>query len=347
LSWYDSQIAGFLSTNGGNADLRSLPEYFSIAGVKLQDVRYGENPHQEAALYISQPTSSPLQHLKKHAGRDLSLLNVTDINAGLESVRMFTEPAAVVIKHNSPCGIALGKTAGEALQRAIEADPVSAFGGVIVTNKPIDKKTATIISSFKEAKRGNIDIVAAPAIADDALKLLSSIRKTMGIYTFDEIPKLRKPAVNVKWIDGGFFVQDADDGIDESFSNWKVVTKKKPTQKQIKQMQVAWKFVTRIKSNAVIVVDKTIPMTRGIGAGQTSRVGATQLSLELSGDYSKGAILAGDSFFPFGDSVTLAAEHGIAAIVQQGGSINDQSSIDAANEAGIPMVFTGRRAFWH
>jgi len=346
LSLYDSQVARYLSTE-------DFPFELTLPGRKLFDLRYGENPHQKAAVYLSPNTNSSFKNLKKLWGRDLSLTNLTDINAGMESVEMFHEPTAVIIKHNNPCGIALGKTIDEALSLAIEADPESAFGGVIVLNHEMDLKTAKVIANFKDERKSNIDIVGVPAIDTGALELLQNTRKSMGIYTFGEI-KNHPPAggskiktFNHKWIDGGFIAQTADIDIEKSFKDWKVVTKKKPTKKQLKQMKIAWKFISRIKSNAIIVIDKNIPMTRGIGSGQTSRIRSTKIALEQAGKFAKEGVLTSDSFFPFDDSVKMAAKAGISAIVQQGGSINDKLSIDAANKAGISMVFTGRRAFWH
>lgn len=339
LSFYDSQIARFLGKE-------NFPDDLTLPGRKAIDLRYGENPHQKAAVYFNPKTHSPLQKLERLWGRELSLVNITDINAGLESVRFFLEPAAVIIKHNSPCGLALGKTIQQALERAIEADPESAFGGVIVLNKLLNFASAKIISSFKEDRKGNIDIIAAPQVNQKALNLLQSVRKSMGVYTFGKIPEKRN-SFNLKWIDGGFILQTSDDDIERGFSEWKVVTKKRPTPKQLAQMKTAWKFITRVRSNSVIVVDKDLPMTRGIGSGQTSRFRSTKIALEQAGKHTKGAILASDSFFPFSDSVKFVIKYKIGGIVQQGGSIRDQDSIDEANKAAIPMVFTGRRAFWH
>ncbi len=340
LSFYDSQIAAYLREE-------LFPEEITLPGRKVNDLRYGENPHQKAAVYATPNGNSPFEHLQKLWGRDLSLTNITDINAGLESIRIFEQPAAVVIKHNSPCGIALGESAKEALQRAIDADPESAFGGVIVLNKPMDMAAAKVIGAFKDAKRGNMDIIAVPHIDHEALAFLQKLRKSMGIYVFGDIPAITKERMDLKWIDCGFVLQERDDFLERGFADWKVVTKKKPTKKQLQQMQTGWKFVTRIRSNSVIVVDKKLPMTRGIGSGQTSRLRSTKIALSQAGKFAKNAILASDSFFPFDDSVKLASQHGISAIVQQGGSINDKASIDAADRAGIAMVFTGRRAFWH
>lgn len=342
LSLYDSQISRFLNSS------ELFPDELTLPGRKVTDLRYGENPHQKAAFYSYPTTNSPMKNLKKLWGRDLSLINLTDINAGLESVRLFSEEAAaVIIKHNSPCGIALGNTIEVALKRAIEADPESAFGGIIVLNKPMNFEAAKAIGAFKDERKSNIDIVAVPDIDEAALEYLKRVRKTMGIYVFGKIPKKRSHDENLKWIDGGFILQTIDSDVDKVFKEWKIVTKIKPTKQQLKQMRTAWKFVTRIRSNSIIIVDEKLPMTRGIGSGQTSRYRSTQIALKQANSHAKGGILASDSFFPFDDSVNLAAEHGISAIIQQGGSINDQLSIDAANKTGIPMVFTGRRAFWH
>ena len=338
LSFYDSQIARFLER-----DL--FPEKLAIPGRKNLNLRYGENPHQKGVVYIEPNTNSPLNNLQKLTGRELSYVNFTDIAAGLESVRIFEEPAAVVIKHNSPSGIALGRSPSEALIRAVAADPESAFGGVIVLNKPLDIKTAKTFAAFKEENNVLIDIVAAPQITNEAKDFIKTVRKTTGIYTFGDIPKKRSNPTHLRFFDGGFVAQVWDDKI--NFDKWKVVTKRKPTAKQRKQMELAWKFIGRIRSNSIIVVDKNLPMTRGIGSGQTSRIRATQIALEQAGKYTKGAILASDSFFPFDDSVKLAAKYGIGAIVQQGGSVNDKASITAANKAKIPMIFTQERKFWH
>ncbi len=345
VSLYDSQIARYLQRE-------NLPQELTLPGRKKMDLRYGENPHQQAALYLTPNTFSVFNALQKLWGRDLSLTNVTDINAGVETVKLFQTPTAVVIKHNSPCGIALGKKPAQALARAIQSDPESAFGGVIVLNKQIDVDCAHIIASFKDDRRGNIDIIASPSITKKALDFLKTVRKSTGIYTFGELKtqpasETSGKAYNIKCVDGGFVLQTPDIDIEKSFNGWAVVTKKKPTPKQIRQMHIAWKFISRIRSNAIIVVDKALPMTRGIGSGQTSRVRSTQIALQQAGKYTQDAILASDSFFPFDDSVKLAAEYGISAIVQQGGSINDKLSIEAANALGLAMVFTNRRAFWH
>jgi phosphoribosylaminoimidazolecarboxamide formyltransferase/IMP cyclohydrolase len=260
---------------------------------------------------------------------------------------MFKTPAAVVIKHNCPSGVALGESTSEALSRAVAADPESAFGGIIVLNQPLDIETAKTFANFKEENGVLIDIVAAPSVTNDAKEFVTTIRKSTGIYTFGQIPDKRSNTNHLRFFDGGFVVQDWDDTSDTNSKEWKVVTKAKPTSKQLKQMRIAWKFIARIKSNTVIIVDKNLPMTRGIGCGQTSRVRSTKIALEQAEKYTNGAILASDAFFPFDDSVKLAAEYKIAAVIQPGGSINDKLSIDAADKAGMVMVCTGERKFWH
>lgn len=340
LSFYDSQIGNFFSKE-------KFPKEVTLPLRKVSDLRYGENPHQQGAFYVIPNTNSPLAKLRKLWGRDLSGTNIGDIYSGLETVRQFKESAACVIKHLSPCGIAIGKDAKQSLDRAIAADPVSAFGGVIVLNKEMDLETAKSIATFKNEQEGNIDIVAVPSITDEALDLLKGIRKSMGIYTFGLIPEDRSEKWDLKYFAGGVLLQDFDDSPEESFKNWKVMTKKRPSEKQLELMKFGFKAVKSVKSNSVLVVDKDTPMTRGIGSGQTSRIGATKISLEQAKDFAKNSILISDSFFPFDDSVRLAAQYGISAILEQGGSVNDQSSIAAADELGIAMVFSGRRAFRH
>ncbi len=340
LSFYDSQIGNYFSKE-------KFPKEVTIPLRKTSVLRHGENPHQQGALYLMPNTNSPLSKLKHLWGRELSGTNVGDIYSGLETVRQFKEAAACVIKHLSPCGIATGQDAKEALDRAVEADPVSAFGGVMVINKKMDEAAAKIIATFKNEKEGNVDIVAVPEITSGALELLKKVRKSMGVYVFDEIPEVRSDKWDIKYFAGAILLQDFDDNIEKSFKDWKVVTKNKPTEKQIELMKFGFKAVKSIKSNSVIVVDRDIPMTRGIGSGQTSRIGATKIALEQAGDFAKGAILISDSFFPFDDSVRLAAEYAISAILEQGGSVNDEASIDAADKLGISMIFTGRRAFRH
>lgn len=338
LSFYDAQIARYLRKE-------QLPEILTLPLKKQMELRYGDNPDQQsAAVYQIPGEYAPLTQLHRLAGREPSATNITDMDAGIKAVELFSEPAAVVIKHNTPCGIALGRTPAEALARALEADSESAFGGVVVLNMPMTLDAAREIAAFKEEGKGQMDIIAVPDIEPEALELLTKIRKTTGIYTVGRIGK--SSGVTIRMIDGGAVIQSVNDP-EASFALWETVTKNAPTPEQLELMKVGWKFISRIRSNTVAVIDKALPMTRGIGTGQTSRVLATEIALVRAGVHAKGAILASDSFFPFDDSVKMAAKAGIAAIIQQGGSIRDADSIKAANNAGISMVFTHQRVFWH
>lgn len=337
LSLYDSIIARYLNEE-------QFPRELTTPLRLVERLRYGENPGQIAALYQVVGTNSPLAKLERLAGQDPSETNIGDIAWGIETVRQFQEPAAAVIKHHTPCGLAIAGSMREALERAIEADPVSAFGGVVVLNGRMNRETAEAVASFRK-QHGQMDIIAAPIVDPDATELLHQVRKRTGIYQFGEIPTSRTEKYDVK-VFAGVEVHQTFPG-KFSTDQWEVVTKTRPTDHQLEQMEFAWKAVGAVRSNAVLVADREIPMTRGIGSGQTSRVGATEIALRQAASHARGGILASDSFFPFDDSVKKAAEYEIGAIIQQGSSINDQASIDAANAAGITMVFTHSRAFRH
>jgi phosphoribosylaminoimidazolecarboxamide formyltransferase / IMP cyclohydrolase len=339
LSFYDAQIARYLTKE-------QFPEECTIPLKLEKSLRYGDNPDQSAVFYSIPNAKSPFKTLEQIAGRGLSSTNLTDIDFGIRALQVFDEPAAVVIKHNNPCGIALGKSIAEALNRALEADSESAFGGVVVVNRPMTLEAVNEISAFKEAGKGQMDIIAAPTFEGNAVTSLTGIRKSTGLYSFGDFTKIPFETMSIKHVIGGVVMQTMNTPATE-IASWKTVTKVKPTKIQLRQMQFAWASISRIKSNTVAVVDGLIPMTRGIGSGQTSRILATKIALERAGNHAKGAILASDSFFPFDDSVKLATKVGISAIIEQGGSIRDQDSIDAANKAGIAMVFTGQRVFWH
>jgi len=207
-------------------------------------------------------------------------------------------------------------------------------------------RAAKVIADFKDGGRGMMDIIAVPDITDEALSILTRVRKSTGVYVFGNITAYSPDKRLVRWVDGGMIIQNENNPCD-SFGGWKVVTKVKPTKRQLAQMKIIWKAIARIRSNTVAVMDSTLPVVRGIGSGQTSRILSTKIALERAGTFARGGILASDSFFPFDDSVRLAVGAGISAIIQQGGSIRAQDSIDAVNDAGIAMVFTGQRIFWH
>jgi phosphoribosylaminoimidazolecarboxamide formyltransferase / IMP cyclohydrolase len=339
LSFYDAQITRYLGHE-------LLPNTYTIPMQSSLDLRYGDNPDQQAKLYLIPNTASPFRDLKRLAGREPSATNITDIDAGIRSIKLFDTPCAVVIKHNTPCGIALGASIDVALARALEADPESAFGGVVVLNESMTKKAVDVIAAFKQSGKGQMDIVAAPGYKPGAVESLSSIRKTTGVYHIGSFTKKPKMQVMTKSILGGAVIQTENDP-EANFLGWETVTKKNPSKAQMVQMQIAWKFMSRIRSNTILVMDPIHPMTRGIGTGQTSRVLACKIALERAGAFAKGSVLASDSFFPFDDCVELAAGAGVTAIVQQGGSIRDADSIKAADRAGLSMVFTHQRVFWH
>jgi len=222
----------------------------------------------------------------------------------------------------------------------------SAFGGIIGLNQELDVETAGVIAAFKEQESSNIDAIVAPGVAAEAVDLLRKTRRRMILYTVPTLDQLPSTSKNLKNIPGGILYQEANVRPVDT-SGWKDVTKVAATEEQRRAMKDAWTLLRRIRSNTILVWDGVEGVTLGIGSGQTSRVGAAKLALEQAGERARGAILASDSFFPFQDTVELAAQYGIGAIVQQGGSINDKASIEAADAAGIPMVLTGERAFWH
>jgi len=345
VAFYDTIIAQYLRKDD-QIDL--FPQELTLAYRKVQGLRYGENPHQRGAFYEEpQPTFASLPGGTQRLGQELSLCNIYDMSAALETVRDFMDrPAAVVIKHATPSGFAFGKTLAEALEKAIHADATSAFGGIIGLNHFMDVETAQVVASFREVESSNIDAIVAPGVDEEAVDILRKTRRRMVLYSVPELQPLPATSMNIKQVPGGLLYQQANiTPIDRT--SWKVATKKSPTPEQLKGMEEAWLLMRHIRSNTILVWDEAKGVTLGIGSGQVSRVGSAHLALEQAGERAKGAILASDSFFPFQDSVELAAQYGIAAIVQQGGSINDQASIDSADAAGITMVLTGERAFWH
>jgi len=343
VAFYDTNVAQYL-----RGDAVEFPQELTLAYRKVQDLRYGENPHQKGAFYAEPRVAySSLPLGSRVLGQDLSLCNLNDLSAALETVRAFQDrPAAVVIKHATPSGFAFGATPADALEKAINADATSAFGGIIGLNRPMDLATAQVVNRFKEQQSSNIDAIVAPGAADEAVGLLRSTRRRMILYTVPELGPLPQGSINFKHLPGGLLYQEAN--IRPAIAGeWRVATTLKPTPEQMRAMADAWMLLRYIRSNTILVWDGVAQVTLGIGSGQTSRVAAARLALEQSGARARGAILASDSFFPFSDSVELAARSGIAAIVQQGGSVNDEASIAAANAAGIVMVLTGERAFWH
>ncbi|MBI4420288.1 MAG: bifunctional phosphoribosylaminoimidazolecarboxamide formyltransferase/IMP cyclohydrolase [Gemmatimonadetes bacterium] len=331
---YDSAIAAFLSQ-----DREALPRFLGFALERLQTLRYGENPEQRAALYAVPGEKRGVADMVQLHGKELSFNNLLDIEGATAAVAPWTkEPACAIIKHTTPCGIALGPTAEVALRRALATDPVSAFGGVIALNTLVDGPVARAIGDLF------VEVIVAPRFRDDALAVLKE-RKNLRIVEFPLDPGL--PMFDVKRVRGGVLVQDrfvysADN------STWKIVTKREPGEDEWRDLLFAWPAVASVKSNAILLAREEAAI--GIGAGQMSRVDAVFLAIHkarAAGHDPQGAVLASDAFFPFPDGVEEAAKAGIRAIIQPGGSMRDADVIAAADAAGMAMVLTGRRQFRH
>ena len=340
---YDRAIAAYLERQeaGGRRQEaeEALPETFELVGTQLQSLRYGENPHQPAAWYQTGATATGWAAANKLQGKELSYNNLVDLEGARQIIAEFSDPksdpAAAIVKHTNPCGAAMGATLADAYQKAFEADSTSAFGGIVALNRPIDADTATALT------KTFLECVVAPGCDPDAAAILSA-KKNLRVLV---LPALSSgPKATAKAIAGGFLVQTSDDrAVDPSL--WKVVTEKQPTEAQLEELLFAWKLCKHVKSNAIVVTRDRA--TLGVGAGQMNRVGSVKIALEQAGDRTQGAVLASDGFFPFDDSVRTAAAVGIEAIVQPGGSLRDQDSLNAANELGLVMVLTGIRHFLH
>lgn len=331
---YDALISDYLSKQTGEP----LPERLTVTYEKVQDLRYGENPHQTAAFYRKPlaPAGNITTAEQLH-GKELSYNNISDANAALQMVREFSEPAVVAVKHMNPCGVGIGATIEEAYIKAYEADPTSIFGGIVAANRTIDVATAQRLAEIF------LEIIIAPAYEPAALEILSK-KKNIRLLKLGEVAGALSSTFAVTSVDGGMLVQETDIRKLED-ADIQVVTKRQPTDAELKQLLFAWKVVKHVKSNAIVLVKDD--MTVGIGAGQMNRVGAAKIAIEQAADKSVGAVLSSDAFFPMNDTVQLAAEAGVTAIIQPGGSIKDQDSIDLADEKGIAMIFTGVRHFKH
>ena len=334
---YDRAIAFYLTNQSSpEADKSPLLQQFTIAGTHLQSLRYGENPHQAATWYQSgeNPTGWTTSTILQ--GKELSYNNLVDLEAARRLIVEFSDtPAAAILKHTNPCGAAIGNSLSEAYQKAFDADSISAFGGIVALNRPIDAATA------KALTQTFLECVVAPACEPEAQEILKGKSKVRVLLLPDLI---QGPPQTVKVIAGGLLVQDSDNAIEDA-SQWRAVTEKQPTPEQLEELLFAWKVAKHVKSNAIVVTRDRA--TLGIGAGQMNRVGSVKIALEQAALKANGAFLASDGFFPFDDSVRTAAAAGIVAIAQPGGSMRDQDSINAANELGLVMVFTDVRHFLH
>ncbi|WP_258111165.1 bifunctional phosphoribosylaminoimidazolecarboxamide formyltransferase/IMP cyclohydrolase [Alicyclobacillus sp. SP_1] len=334
---YDAAIANYLQ---GPADDMEFPASFQYYGVSRQPLRYGENPHQVAHFYADADASAAtIAGAKQLQGKELSYNNIQDADAALQILRGFDDfetPTAVAVKHMNPCGIGLGDTLLEAYQRAYEADEISIFGGIVAVNREVDGELATLLCQLF------LEIVISPHFNSQAREIFSK-KKNVRLLEVDMKAPLWNPLQKqFRRVTGGLLVQAVDDAVQ---SEWTVVTMRQPSEEESRALQFAWRAVKYVKSNAIVIARDM--QTIGIGPGQTNRVGAARIALAAAGASARGAVLASDAFFPMRDTVDAAAEAGIAAIVQPGGSIKDAESIAAANEHGIAMVFTGQRHFLH
>jgi len=337
---YDTAISGWLGSQlGGEPQLQlQLPA--------RQSLRYGENPHQSATWY-SQPAAG-LGAGEQLQGKELSYNNILDLEAALATVREFGyggqpaggnpfQPAAVVVKHTNPCGVATGNGSAHALERALDADRVSAFGGIVALNGPVDVATAGHLTSLF------LECVVAPAFEPAARELLAA-KANLRLLELDPAAIARASRQQLRSVLGGVLVQDLDDQPVEEHA-WQVVSRRSPTEQERQDLAFAWRLVRHVRSNAITVARGG--QSLGIGAGQMNRVGSARIALETAGDKARGAVLASDGFFPFDDTVRLAARSGITAVIQPGGSVRDADSIAACDELGLAMLVTGRRHFLH
>ncbi|MEG2175054.1 MAG: bifunctional phosphoribosylaminoimidazolecarboxamide formyltransferase/IMP cyclohydrolase, partial [Oscillospiraceae bacterium] len=335
---YDALISSWLDKQAG-AEL--FPERLTLTYEKAQEMRYGENPHQRAAYFkeIGHHPSALHEAVQLH-GKELSYNNINDANGALDTLKEFgnERPCAVGVKHANPCGVGLGDTLLEAYLRAYESDSVSIYGGIVALNRPVDAATA------HELAKIFLEIIIAPAYEKEAFEILAA-KKNIRLL---ELPDCAVPnsvgILDAKKVVGGLLVQELDTTLYDE-AELKVVTRRTPTQAELRQLKIAMKVVKHVKSNGICLVkdDATV----GVGPGQTNRVTSLDLCIKYAGDKAAGSVMGSDAFFPFSDCVEHAQAAGITAIIQPGGSVRDQESIDACDKAGIAMVFTGMRHFKH
>lgn len=336
---YDAAIAASLASESQSSETPAAPEAperLTFSYRKADTLRYGENPHQSAAWYVPAASSAfgALSDLVLHQGKPLSFNNLRDLDAAWRAVSEFESPACIGVKHAAPCGAALASSPAEAWTRTREADPVSIFGGVAAFNREVDQQTADLLMDIF------LEVIAAPAYTSGALDRFSR-KKNLRVLTLERPPADQWEALPV---DGGICLQTADRGFLPP-SEWRVPTRIRPTEEQQGNLEFAWRVVKHVKSNGIVLAARRA--VAGIGGGQPNRVGAVNLAVSAAGEKARGAVMASDAFFPFGDAVEAAARAGITAVIQPGGSLRDEDSIKACDEAGIAMVFTGRRHFRH
>jgi phosphoribosylaminoimidazolecarboxamide formyltransferase / IMP cyclohydrolase len=335
---YDSAIYEFLNNRfKGDNSFSSFPKDLSFTFSKLQDLRYGENPHQTAAFYKDSVQREGLGKLQQLQGKELSFNNILDLNAAVDIIREFEAPAAVIIKHNNPCGVAQAESLEKAYVKAYQGDPISAFGGIIGFNRSVDAKTAAAV-----IKSGFMECIVAPGFTEEA-KALFVPKKNLRLLVLD-VYAVKQERYDFKKVSGGLLLQDKDNRSLKP-EELKTVSKTKPTKSQMDAMIFGWKLIKHVKSNAIVLIKGT--QTIGIGCGQTSRVDSAIHAIRRAGKSAKGSVLISDAFLPKPDTVTIAAKAGVKAIIQTGGSIMDETVIKEADKKKIAMVTTGIRHFKH
>ena len=338
---YDGAIANYLGTIQADGSKVTFPRTFNSQFHKTQEMRYGENPHQNAAFYVeANQVEASVATARQLQGKELSFNNIGDTDAALECVKQYYEaPACVIVKHANPCGVAIGNNLLDAYNRAYSTDPESAFGGIIAFNQELDAKTAEAI-----VERQFVEVIIAPKVSSAALEVVST-KKNVRVLECGEWSKEANRRLDFKRVNGGLLVQDADLQL---FQELQVVTQRAPTEQEMTDLLFTWKVAKYVKSNAIVYGKES--MTIGVGAGQMSRVNSARIAgikAEHAGLEVKGSVMASDAFFPFRDGLDQAAENGITAVIQPGGSMRDDEVIAAANEHNIAMVFTGMRHFRH
>jgi phosphoribosylaminoimidazolecarboxamide formyltransferase/IMP cyclohydrolase len=340
---YDRAIADYLASPGGGS-VEKYPETLRLTLRKDAVLRYGENPHQTAAFYVEPNAKEPsVSTAEMLHGKALSYNNILDLDAAIEIVKDFSEPAAVIMKHTNPCGAGIGKDITEAYSRALKGDPVSAFGSIVGANRRIDRKTAELIAQPKTF----VEAIIAPSFDDDALEILAESQwwgENLRALATGEYTGVRDGGQNMRRVVGGMLLQDFDNATYDK-SDFKIVTGRKPIEDEMRDLLFAWVICKHVKSNAIVYAAGGA--VYGVGAGQMSRVDSSMIAARKADGRASGGVLASDAFFPFRDGVDTAAKAGIKAIIQPGGSNKDNEVIEAANEHDMAMVFTGMRHFKH
>ena len=340
VSVYDAAVAQYLGQaeewQRSDPPIQELPEYLSLGYRRLQGLRYGENPHQKAGLYVPYSNGGGVANARQLHGRELSFNNLLDADAAWRTVSDFDETAVAVIKHTNPCGLSCHPDLAEAYRRAYSGDPVSAFGGIIGFNRPVTSAAARVMSEVF------YEVVVAPEYEDEALEVLRK-KRNLRILAVPS-SRTRQNFFDLRPLSGGLLVQ-TEDSLPEYPASWKTVTERAPTEEELADLTFAWRAAKHVKSNAIVLAkDNTL---LGMGAGQPNRVTSVHLALRTAGEAARGSVLASDAFFPFADSIELGAEGGVTAVVQPGGSIRDEEVISAANRCQMAMVFTDVRHFRH